>query len=187
MPGFADNVFLGNPNPKTILGWNNAFKINDFTVNFLIDGKFGGKVMSVTEALLDQMGVSKRTGDARDGDGKVFIPGTVDAAGHATDGLVDAEAYYKAIGGKSPVGEAYMYDATAIRMRELSVSWRAPLKSRVVKDLRIAVIGNNLFYFTRKAPFDPEQVAGVNPGGIGIDVFGLPSYRSLGLNVKCSF
>jgi hypothetical protein len=133
------------------------------------------------------MGVSKRTGDARDGGGQLFIPGTVDAAGHATDGLVDAEAYYKAIGGKSPVGEAYMYDATAIRMRELSVSWRAPLKSRVVKDLRIAVIGNNLFYFTRKAPFDPEQVAGVNPGGMGIDVFGLPSYRSLGINVKCSF
>ncbi|HEY1202432.1 MAG TPA: SusC/RagA family TonB-linked outer membrane protein [Niastella sp.] len=187
MPTFADNIYLGNPNPKTILGWNNAFKIKDFTVNFLIDGKFGGKVMSVTEALLDQMGVSKRTGDARDGDGKIFIPGTVDAAGHATDGVVNAEAYYKAIGGKSPVGEAYMYDATAIRMRELSVSWRAPLKKSIVKDLRISVIGNNLFYFKREAPFDPEQVAGVNPGGVGIEVFGLPSYRSLGLSVKCSF
>lgn len=187
MPEFADNIYLGNPNPKTILGWNNAFKVKDFTVNFLIDGKFGGKVMSVTEALLDQMGVSRRTGDARDAGGKIFIPGTVDEAGHATNGLVDAEAYYKAIGGKSPVGEAYMYDATAIRMCELSVSWRAPLKSSIVKDLRISVIGNNLFYFTRKAPFDPEQVAGVNPGGVGIEVFGLPSYRSVGLNVKCSF
>ena len=32
----------------------------------MIDGRFGGEVMSLTEADLDQQGVSKATGDARD-------------------------------------------------------------------------------------------------------------------------
>jgi TonB-linked SusC/RagA family outer membrane protein len=187
VPLFIDNVYLGNPNPKTIMGWNNTFKIKDFTVSFLIDGKFGGRVMSITEALLDQMGVSKRTGVARDNGGSITLSNTVDATGHPTSGVVKAADYYKAIGGKSPVGEAYMYTATAVRLREVSIGWRLPVKSSAIKDMRMSLIGNNLFFFTRKAPFDPEQVAGVNPGGVGIEVFGLPAYRSLGINLKCSF
>ncbi len=41
----------------------------------------------------------------------------------------------------------------------------------MVKDLRISAIGNNLFFFKKDAPFDPEQAAGVNAGGVGIDAF----------------
>src|SRR6185503_50928 len=55
--------FLGNPNPDFTLGFNNEINIGRFSIGFLIDGRFGGEVMSVTEALLDEFGVSKRTGD----------------------------------------------------------------------------------------------------------------------------
>lgn len=187
-PLTADNqqTYLGNPNPKFILGWNNTFDIKDFTIGFLIDGKFGGKVMSLSEPYLDQHGVSERSAVARD-NGGVVIPGAVDETGHPYTSKIDPQVYYKAIGGSSPINEAYLYDATAIRLREFSVSYGIPLKNSIVKNLRIGLIGSNLFFITKKAPFDPEQVASVSPGGVGVDVFGFPAYRSIGFSLKCSF
>jgi hypothetical protein len=72
-------------------------------------------------------------------------------------------------------------------MREISISYQIPVEGKVIKSLRVAAIGNNLFFFKKDAPFDPEQVAGVNAGGVGIDAFGFPAYRSYGLSLKCSF
>src|SRR5205085_11807150 len=46
---------VGNPNPKLVLGWSNSFTLkNNLSVSFLINGRFGGKVMSITQAVLDQ-------------------------------------------------------------------------------------------------------------------------------------
>ncbi len=57
---------VGNPMPKFTLGWNNTIEVKDFMVTFLVDGRFGGKVVSVTQAYLDYYGVTKATADARD-------------------------------------------------------------------------------------------------------------------------
>ncbi len=186
LPLFTDSL-MGNPNPKFIIGWNNTFNVKNFTINFLVDGKFGGKVLSLTEGYLDQMGVSKRSGDARDNGGTVAISNAVDDAGHPWSGSVDAKTYYKHIGGKTPAGAAYTYSATAVRLRELSITYRLPVNHKVFKDIRLGVVGNNLFFFKKDAPFDPEQVAGVNAGGVGIDAFGMPATRSIGMSLKCSF
>ena len=186
LPLFVDSL-IGNPNPKLIAGWNNTFSYGRFSLNVLIDGKFGGKVLSITQGYLDQMGTSKTTGDARDNGNTVAISNAVDEAGHAWSGTVDAQTYYKYVGGKTPAGAAYTYSATAVRMREISITYRIPVNGKVVKDLRVAAIGNNLFFFKKDAPFDPEQVAGVNAGGVGIDAFGLPAYRSYGLSLKATF
>ena len=186
LPIFVDSIFA-NPNPKYIVGWNNNFSVGRFNINLLIDGKFGGKVLSITQGYLDQMGVSERSADARNNGNTVTINNAVDEGGHAWSGTVDAQTYYKYVGGKTPAGAAYTYSATAVRLREISITYQIPVNSKVVKDLRVAAIGNNLFFFKKDAPFDPEQVAGVNAGGTGIDAFGLPAYRSYGLSLKCTF
>ena len=74
----------------------------------------------------------------------------------------------------------YVYSATAIRLREISVAYQW-------QRLRVGLTGNNLFYFLLNAPFDPEQVAGVNPVGVGVDVFGLPMSSSFGITLKYSY
>ncbi len=186
LPVFVDSL-IGNASPKFLLGWNNSITVKNFTINFLIDGKFGGKVLSITQGYLDQMGVSERTGIARDNGGNVTINNAVTANGTAWSGTVNAKDYYKAIGGKTPAGSEYIYDATAIRLREFSVAYRLPVHAKGIRDVRLGVVANNLFFFYRKAPFDPEQIAGINPGGLGVDAFGLPAYRSIGLSLKCSF
>jgi hypothetical protein len=183
-----NNIYLGNPNPKFIIGLNNSFNYKNINLSFLIDGKFGGHVLSLAEAAYDYAGVSQRSADARK-NGGVSIPNAVYEDGTAYTGKTDAKKYYEGIGGQDApnIDEAYIYKATAIRLRQVSLSYTFKMNSKYMQDATVSFIGSNLFFFYKKAPFDPEQVSGVNPGGVGVDVYGMPITRSLGLSVKLNF
>ncbi|MFI5452161.1 SusC/RagA family TonB-linked outer membrane protein [Pedobacter sp. UC225_61] len=178
--------YLGNPNPRAIVGWTNNFTYKNLTLSVLVDGKFGGKVLSLSEPFYDSYGVSQRSADARDAGG-VTIPNAATVGGAAWTGKTKAQDYYSKIGGRNEIDEAYMYNATAIRLRELSLSYRVPVKVKGISNLTLSAIGTNLFFIKKDAPFDPEQVSGVYAGGVGVDVFGLPTYRSFGFSLKCGF
>lgn len=180
----GDMQYLGNANTKWQLGWNNNFVFNNFTFSFLIDGKFGGKVMSVTQAIMDSYGVSKASGDARDAGG-VKING-VDENGNAVSS-VDAKSWYSIVGGKDGVSGEYMYSATTVRLREAALGYTFPVNRSVVKSLKLSLTGRNLFYISKKAPFDPEQTMSTANGLGGVDVFMLPATRSYGLTLNAAF
>ena len=182
----SPGVLLGNPNPKFTIGWNNSFTLGKVFLSFLVDGRFGGKVMSVTQAVLDRDGVSEASAAARD-NGGVQLANAVAANGQPFTGKVDAQKYYTAIGGRAGLGEAYMYDATNIRLREVSVGYEIPIASKTIREARISLIGRNLFFFKKEAPFDPELTMSTGNGLQGVDVFGLPSTRSMGINLKFGF
>ena len=184
----ADTV-LGNPTPDFTLGWNNNIKMGNFSLGFLIDGRFGGEVMSVTQAVLDRFGASQATADARDAGG-------VDVAAVLEDGTpfsgkLDAEKYYTAVGGRDGITEAYIYDGTSVRLRELSLGYNFPksVTSGIGKNvaLRVSLVGRNLIYFVNKAPLDPEISMATGTGLQGVDVFSAPSVRSFGVNVGLTF
>ncbi len=177
-------VYLGNANTKWQLGWNNNISYKDFSLSFLIDGKFGGKVMSVTQAVLDQYGVSKASGDARDAGG-VKVNG-VDRNGNAVT-TVDAKNWYTTIGGRSGVTGEYVYSATTIRLREVALGYGVPLKNSFVKNLKFSLIGRNLLYFSKKAPFDPEMTMSTGNGLSGVDIFMPPATRNFGLSLNATF
>jgi TonB-linked SusC/RagA family outer membrane protein len=183
-PQAGDFDVVGNPNPKLVLGWSNSFSYHNFTVSFLVNGRFGGKVMSITQAVLDQYGVSEASAVARKNGGVEIAASKV--GGGAYTGKIPAEAFYTTVGGRDGITEYYMYDATNIRLQELALGYKVKLKSTVVKDINISLVGRNLFFFTKKAPFDPETSMSTGNGLQGVDVFGLPPVRSLGLNIKMS-
>ncbi len=186
--------YLGNPNPKFMLGFANTFRIGRLDVSFLVDGKFGGQVLSLTEKANDLYGVSQTTGSSRDAGGvsianAVYASGTPNAGASYT-GLSDSKAYYGRVGGfnnNSGIDEAYIYSATTVRLRQASVAYTFDLDSRYMKNVSVSLIGTNLFFFYKKAPFDPEQVSGNTPGGVGVDSFGIPITRSVGLSLKANF
>jgi hypothetical protein len=151
----------------------------------LIDGRFGGKVMSITQAVLDEYGVSKVTGDARNSGG-VTINATKTSGGKWS-GAIPAETFYTTVGGRAGITEYYMYDATNIRLRELSVGYKMPSKNKIIKDVRLSLVARNLFFIKKEAPYDPELSMSTGNGLQGIDVFSLPATRSMGLSFRCSF
>ena len=94
----------------------------------------------MTEAALDGWGVSKRSGEARD------------AGGITVDGVkFDADKYYRTTGNNnfnSPYAvENYVYDATNIRLREVTFGYTFRNLLGAGKNLTAAIIGRNLFFF----------------------------------------
>lgn len=176
---------VGNPQPKFTLGWNNTIDYNNFSISFLIDGRFGGKVISLTQAYLDFYGYSKASADARD-NGGLDIPAVYED-GTPYEEKIDAQKYYTAIGGRAGIAGEYAYDATNIRLREFSIGYRLPVEIKGIRNISLSLIGRNLFFISKKAPFDPEITMSTANNLQGIDVFGLPTTRSYGVNLKVGF
>jgi TonB-linked SusC/RagA family outer membrane protein len=180
--GFSD---VGNPNPKFSLGWNNTFTFHNFSLNVLVDGKFGGQVISVMQGMLDFYGVSKVSGDARD-KGYVAING-VDQSTGKTVTQIDPKNWYTFIGGRNATLGQYVYSATAVRLREAALGYTLPIHGTTVKSLKLSLTGRNLFFISRKAPYDPEIASSTSNSLGGVDVFNLPTARNLGLKLNVVF
>ncbi|HTH56311.1 MAG TPA: SusC/RagA family TonB-linked outer membrane protein [Cyclobacteriaceae bacterium] len=176
---------IGSIIPNYQLGWYNSFEIKGgFNVGLLIDGRFGGQVLSITQAMLDQYGYSKATGDARD-KGTVNVKARLNSDNSVfTYTSSTVQNYFSGVGGRAGVAEAYIYDATNIRVREFSVGYNLPLKISGVRNIRVSLIGRNLFFLMKNAPFDPDVALATGNGLQGVDSFGLPSLRSIGGSIK---
>ncbi|WP_407989443.1 SusC/RagA family TonB-linked outer membrane protein [Porphyromonas pogonae] len=169
-------IKVGTVNPDFTLGLNNTFTFKGFSLNMLITGRFGGIVNSGTQAVLDAYGVSKESAVARD-NGGVMIGGD----------KYDAQKFYSTIGGEGLMAY-YTYDATNVRLQELSLGYSLPknLLFWGVKNLRFSLTGRNLLMIYNHAPFDPQLTSSTGTY-TGTEFFMTPSLRSFGFNVKVEF
>lgn len=174
-------VKIANASPDFSLGWNNTLNINRFSIQFLIDGRFGGDVLSLTQADLDQYGVTKETADARN-------RGYVTLEGHKIE---DVRGFYNRVGGRNGISEYYVYDATNVRLREFIFSYSMDKKffgsDSFIQKAKISLVGRNLFFLYKDAPYDPEAQLSIGNNLQGVDVFGMPATKSYGVNVKLTF
>lgn len=180
-----DVEYLGNLEPKFSLGWSNGFSYKQFTLDFLVNAKIGGKCFSQTEAMLDGYGVSERTAAARDNGGIAInaMKGTTAVT------TIDPKLYYTTVGDRNGISEEYVYDRTNIRLTQLSLSYNLDVTklNLPVKAASISLVGNNLFFFYKKAPYDPELTMSTGIGSQSLDNFNLPSTRTYGFNLKVTF
>ena len=181
----ATTEYIGNSNPDWSLGWSNTISYKSASLSMLFSGKFGGKVISQTEAMLDGYGVSQRTADARD-NGGVTINGVQDGVAVTT---VDPQTWYTAIGDRNGIKEPYVYDRTNIRLSQLALSykfnledWKFPLK-----DLSLSLVGSNLFFIYKDAPYDPELTMNTGTSYQSLDNFNMPATATYGVNVTLTF
>lgn len=178
----GNNTLIGNANPDCLLGWSNTFTYKGFSLYFLIDAAMGGDVISLTQNALDLRGVSKASGDARD-------KGYVEVEGQK---FTDVEGFYTAVANRGDgCTNYYRYDRTNIRLRELSLGYSFPQsllqKSNIFKGIDISLIARNLFFFYKDAPFDPDAILSVGNNNQGVDIFGMPTTRNIGFNIKFTF
>lgn len=168
---------IGSLLPKLNMGWRNSFSYKGIRLNVLLSGRFGGLVVSNTQAFLDRYGVSEYSARLRETG--VNINGT----------NVPAKDYLNVIASGSGQGDHYVYDATNIRLQEVSIEYTLPKKwLHNVADVTVGLIGNNLAMIYCKAPFDPELVASASSTFYtGVDYFMQPSLRNMGFSLKVQF
>ena len=171
-------IKLGSVLPKGNLAWSNSFQWKNLGASFMINARLGGRVFSRTQAVLDYYGVSEASADARD-QGMITLN---------NGDTVSPQMWYSIVAGGTAVPQYYIYDATNIRLGEVTVSYTFPRRWLAnVCDIKLSFVGRNLLMLYNKAPFDPESVATTDNYYQGIDYFMMPSMRNLGFNVNFTF
>lgn len=185
--------YIGTMNSKIQLGWSNTISYKDFSLYFLINGRIGGKVISLTEGYLDNAGLSQRTAAARQKAEREGIYYT-DKAGNQQLGMylpdgsgqiAPIQGWYETVGSND--ASSYVYNATNFRLRELSLGYTFRDLLGENKNLTLSVIGRNLFFLYKDAPVDPDVSLSTANGLGAFEVFNLPSERSFGVNLKLNF
>ena len=126
--------------------------------------------------------------------------GGVDASGAAVNTAITAQKFWTTVSGQRyGVGEFFTYDASSLRMREVSLGFDIPVHIDFVKSLRFSAVARNLFWIyrgssklsipglgKRKMWMDPDMSNG-NGNFQGTEYGAIPSTRTLGFNIKATF
>jgi len=205
-PG-RNEVKVANFNPDWTGGIRNSLRYKNFNLSALIDIRQGGTVTSFTEAILARDGVLDYTTQGREGGlvfGENFFAGetAVRQDGSPNTIAVSAEEFWNRVGGRNtPVGEAFIRDASNIRLRELVIGYTVPqslLSKTFLTSANISLVGRNLFFISNKAEnFDPEILTSVtnNPNSAdngeissaGREAFAPPTTRTIGVSINFGF
>lgn len=187
---------LGSILPDFTGGFRTGLSIYGFDVNAVIDFQLGGKFFSVSKMFnaysglgVETIGNNDKGNPLRD---EVDAGGGVKVEGVTTDGTpvstyVDAVTYFGRLFG---FHERWIYDATYVKWRELSVGYTFPksiIGNTPFRNLRLAAIARNpLLIHSEVEGIDPSEIL---PGANNL-VFeergGLPGTRSYGLKLNIS-
>jgi TonB-linked SusC/RagA family outer membrane protein len=192
LPQHADSQeSLGNGVYKLTGGWNNSFKLKDFTLSFLIDFKFGAKLFSGTNLSLYSSGLHKNTLYGRESDptAKFVYPG-VNEDGSQNTTAVNPQDYFGAIVSNN-IAEEFVYKADFIKLREISLGYTFPKSLlnplKYVKGLSVSIVARNLWTIKKYTDnIDPESSIN-NTNGQGLELNGYPATRNIGFNVNVKF
>ena len=192
IPQHADELSnLGSGVHKLTGGWHNRFTYKNVTLDFLIDFKFGGKLFSSTNWYLTYYGMHKQTLQGREtgGDGDIVGEG-VKEDGSKNNVAVSAQDYWRGLANNN-IAEAFIYDASFIKLREVSLGYTFPQsilgKQRFVKGMSVSLVARNPWTILKYTDnIDPESAYN-NTNGQGLELNGYPATRSIGLNVNIKF
>ena len=187
----GQSVNIGNFNPDWLGGILNSFRYKNFNFRFLIDIRQGGEVVSFTKTLLASDGLLAETAIGRQGGIRFGTDVYTNETPASSPTAVDPETFWTSIGGRnSPAGEAFVEDASNIRLREMSLSYgfgQSSLQNTPFKNIKLSLVGRNLFFLSNNASIDPEAIHGTATANDGYEAFSLPTTRSIGLNLKLGF
>ncbi len=185
---------LGNMMPDWIGGINNSFTYKNINLSFLIDAKVGGQIWSRTNADGWATGALKST-TGLNANGKPVRDPVETGGGYLFDGVFEdgtPNTVYQYLDdfrwNGFAAGERWLYDATYVKLREISLSYALRLKGKNL-GVDLSVFGRNLAILYSKTPnFDPEvSNRNASIASQGSEFGSNPSARNIGFRVKFTF
>jgi hypothetical protein len=193
-----------DPNRKWISGLTNTFSYKHLSLSVLVDYKHGGQFESFTAATLRLNGSLYVTEER---DQPFILPGVIKVADgkYVPNNIqINGQTYYNtALGstsGATTSNEFAVFDASTFRLREVSLSYDitgASLRTKLFKNIRLTVMGRNLYFYAPNAPIDPElSTTGAGTGFLlggggslvrGLELGSAPSTRNYGASLRVTF
>jgi TonB-linked SusC/RagA family outer membrane protein len=193
MPIVNNSVNLGSMLPSYTGGFTNSFNYKGVVVAFSLDFQKGGKFVSVTEQNLNGSGLGAETvgnnakgnpvrNDVANGGG-TLVQG-VHADGTPNTTYVNTRQLYEQV--YSQIWEKYTFDASYVKLREVSVGYSFSKKMLGRLPFQSAYFGvtaqNPWLIYSKVKGVDPSQLqTSFYEGGQ------LPNTRNLGVNLKLTF
>jgi iron complex outermembrane receptor protein len=140
----TDYFYIGDPQPKLLVGWSNTLRYKNFDLNVFIRGVFGNKIMNATRADLSY--VAAATGN------NILVSAN-------DDKITDSKnSYYST---------RYLEKGNYIRLDNATLAYTFSKPVKGLNSIRVYTSVNNLFTITKYQGIDPE----INQGGVapGID------------------
>ena len=190
---------IGNIQPDLLMSVTPSFRWKNLTFSGMLDMKFGGDIVSVSEGMATKIGTSERTayrGEFKEINGVsdyyMVVPG-VKGDGSINDIPVSAQRYYSTIGlykSESGYAEEFVHDASYIKLKELSVGYNFPkkwLSKTPLTNLRASFVARNLCYLMKHCPGNPEGGYDTSMFSQALDFLAVPYTRTYGFSVNVEF
>ena len=186
----GEDVEIGDPNPDWKSTVINELSYKNITFGFQLEYQKGGDIYSTTAASLLSRGLTRDTDFDRSG--TVVLPG-VNQNGNVNTTQIGYTQYGFNNSGFF-IREQGVYDATNLRVREVSLSYSLPkkyLEKTPFGKISISFVGQNLWFkafnFPKYLQFDPE-VSSLGVGnGSGFDYLTGPTSKRYGFNFNLTF
>ena len=184
-----EDGIIGDANPDWIMNVSNTITYKNFNFGFLVNYTKGGDIYSSTISTLLGRGLIEETTDRE----RTFILPGVNQQGQPNNVQINNSDYYfnNVLFGPN---ELQIYDATTIRLQEVSLGYSLPskfLEKTQFSSVSFTVSGNNLYYRAINTPkganFDPNTSGTGVGNGVGFDYLNGPSSRKYGFSVKVTF
>lgn len=122
----------------------------------------------------------------------VYQEGTIingeDVSGQSNTTFIDPYQYYQKVSEwTEEIHEPFVYDASFVKLREISLTYQLPadlVKKLKLKGASVGVYGKNLWLIYSEVPnIDPETML-TNGNGQGYELYSYPNTRSIGFSLN---
>jgi TonB-linked SusC/RagA family outer membrane protein len=191
----AGSHYLGNQNPVAQLGWINSFTWKDLTASFQVDARIGGKMFSGTLGTMENAGTAAWTVNNRE---KMVVDGVVKDGDNYVVNTKETtgEKYWQTIsgraGGNLGISEENLYDATNVRLRNVSIAYSLPKRllagQDIFQSIKLGFSCTNVFMiYSKMRGLDPESIFATSTNAIGFEYGAAPTSRAYVFNVSFGF
>lgn len=187
LPLTETDKVIGNMLPKWTGSLGTTLQWKDISFSALMDMRYGGDFISMTDANAVSSGTSARTLNGRDG---MVFNGTVASSEEQNTTKITAQELYTKIGSSSGVAEEFMYKGTYLKMREMSIGWNLPkawLRPLKLQAVKISAVGRDLFYIYKNAPVNPESALSNADYAQAFEYGSMPPTRTFGFSLNVKF
>lgn len=183
LPLAGPRVPMGSAVPKIYGGFNNSFTYKNLNLSFLIDYRYGNKILSATNYNSIFRGFNKLTLVGREGG---VVGDGVTLTGTKNTISVPAENYYQVLAQR--ISALNVLDGSFIKLRQVTVGYtfsKGLLRNSPIEGITVSLVGRNLWTIMKHSDnIDPESGFSPDIKYAGIEGASLPPTHTYGINLN---